>query len=79
MDPEAPEDVRQVERILGKREEEKESNVQRFLSDLQLKKHKVLINQILSTNSTEGKELLKTQKQKLMEFRKIYRKQGSMS
>ena len=42
-------EVVRVERILGQREERKEMNVNRFLIDLQGKKHKVILDKILTT------------------------------
>ncbi|TNV85031.1 hypothetical protein FGO68_gene1067 [Halteria grandinella] len=59
------EDVAMVERILGERKEVKESNALRFLSDLHQKKHKAMLDNILTTQ--EGPQILKSQKQKLLE------------
>ena len=54
---EAP-DVKRVEQILEERKEQRDYNANRFLSDLHNKKHKVILNKILS--SKEGAGILRS-------------------
>lgn len=62
--PDYNNEVVRVERILGEREERKESNAHRFLSELQAKKHRVILDKILTTR--EGPKIMSSQREKLL-------------
>lgn len=58
-------DVLKVEKIIGQRQERREVNAMKYLSELQMKRHKVVLDRILTTR--EGPQILQRQKLKLLE------------